>query len=1323
MSISGPSRLEKSIEDFKLSLRPEDHHTLKNFPDPSPEDVAKFVKDLDAKLQQKQKRRKTLQSSPFTTFVQSMQQFSSIVDTCVQSNPEIAALVWGGMKLVLLTFSNYLKYLEEIVDMCDQMGRLCPQFERFSKLFPKHKELQSAICEFYAIIVDFFREALVFLYGSVFKQLAIATFRPFEEKFSDILKSLDLARKIIDREITLSSEQELHIDRINNAQLRTDVRDLCHFTRVNYQHYHDDRIQLNEEAQRSKRERVLQNISKYPYYSDFTNNLQKRIENSGLWIYKTLEYESWFHSPGSSGLWYHAIPGFGKSVLTAGVIDTLLDLSKSQRSQRHYVAYFFCTYTTASSLLAHTILSSLLHQMFYYSQDLPRDLVEDIQSRFENRASSSRVVLSDIQRFITKIIENNQAINYIVVDGLDECNDKERGIILRILKKILKDVPQAIKILISSRGSQDIARALQNFQQLNLGTSNQEDVDAFISQTLHNKELEGQLPELSGDLFAKVKSFLSENAKGLFIWVDLQIEEICKEARPEDIVAVLPTLPKDLDELYDRVINRIVRVRRPGVAHEIFKWVAYAIRPLTLEELKEATCLRDTQISSWAELHKLAEVDESKWLQNCENLVTVNRDRGTVQFAHSTVKEFLESGKCSEKIFSMDKLSHNQLAEACVRYYKFPEIIGPDSQHQRMAVSKKGLNSLAMIARNPVESDTSWTSWMTRKLYQHTSRFTNISSTPNSTVSAALIKTEDSNIIASQKQTFKYALRAYPFLEYATSCWIFHYIEAIPTPTRAVFDERVPTVWVPQGELSKLQGVRLPPGNTLREWPGPRRLPLPMKLRGYETFIGWEEDICLDDFGAEARAPRIYNLILQRFHSIRFPWQNHFTPESLTLEEGLFELFDWALDNGVGLIFQLAWACCMSLNPIPGLHTAALLKYWLPLNYTPGDLAENRFERLCFKKDADTAGIWDSVCLVVSDDIFRKGSPLFPGYPGGRLSKEPNYLSFYLHYACGQGDTLLFNYLTEILGYLPNAFEGDQFHQCKYISQISYQNIVREAIEGNSLKILQALHKQEYRNFITQVSQEDQFKLLEFATELGKHGFLKELIPHYRFGLIGSNTSGSSILQRAVEAGEEDIVKACLQRSTDLLSRSRANRFYPLQIAARNNDLGLIKVMAPFLDKKKAHVDMTAPYTSDTSLTYAIMNKNTEMVRILLEAGADLSIKPRKQVFASEFHDLEEVISPDANYPMLQFASTPSLEIFNLFWDRDKYGFLELIHGHNVPTTRLIRLAKYAGNPAWAVVEKIMKEVEDASPSAKMSERSQIRLNIFHQIKDGLALP
>ncbi|EGX52000.1 hypothetical protein AOL_s00043g734 [Orbilia oligospora ATCC 24927] len=1386
MSISGLDRLEKSIENFKLSLKPEDHHTLKNYPDPSAEDVADFVKNLDAKLQQKQKRRKTLQSSSFTTFIRAMQQFSGIIDTCVQSNPEIAALVWGGMKFVLLAFSNYTKYLEEIVDMCDQMGRLCPQFDRFSKLFPKHKELQSAICDFYAIVVDFFREALLFLYSSVLKQLAVATFRPFEEKFSDIFKSLDLAKNTIDREITLSSEQELQVDRVNNAQLRTDVRDLCYFTRVNYQYYHDGQVQLNEEAQRSKRERILQNISRYSYYTELTNNLQKRIEGSGLWIYKTPEYESWANSPKSCGLWYHGIPGFGKSVLTSGVIDTLLELSRSSRPKQYRVAYFFCTFTTASSLLAYTILSSLLHQLFYYSHDLPRGLAEDLEARFEDRIRASQVVLADIQNFITEITKNNRAINYIVVDGLDECNDKERGMVLRALKKLLQDSPKAVRVLISSRGSQDIARALvskpnastkddqkfQGFGQLSLGTSNQEDVEAFISQTLLNKELEGQLPELPSYLFTEVKLFLSKNAKGLFIWVNLLIEEICNESKAEDIEMALSKLPKDLDGLYNRVIDRIMQHRRPEVAQEIFKWIAYAIRPLTLEELKEATCLKNTQIRTWAELSKLAEVDEMKWLQNCENLVIVNKAYRTVQFAHSTIKQFLESRLCCrEKSFLMDRYTNHQLAEACVRYYKLPEISDPSAQYQQTPVSKKALNSLAMIANvnNSAQGSTFWastTDWMTRKLYQSTSLLTN-----PAPASTALVKTGNSNILISQRKNFKGILRAYPFLEYATSCWVFHYIEygrgelardiqepsekpreVVLTPGGTWFHTlddtnllrgKISLLWgsVPALRPSTVEDTLSHPGNhTPNSARTESNIAFPMFPRTRLWLsLGLEEKKSFIAMNIpQEEAQRICNLILQRFPSIRFPWQNYFTPESLTFEEGLFDLLDWALGNGVGSIFELIWVgCCIDhkvySTPISHLKTELLLKYWLPAYDDSDNLSISRFEKLCAEKDADTAGMWASVFGAIVHDA-SKGGALISGNPGGRLSTEPTFIFERLQSACGEANTLLFHRLIEILSYLPKTFESGRFQPSKYLGQINYQKIVGKTIEAYAHGILKALHQEEYQIFIRQVSPEDQFRLLELATELGCSECFEELISHYRFGLTVStlSKSGQTILQRATELRDKDIVSMCLERSTDLLSRSRTNRFYPLQIAAMNNDLDIIKVMAPFIrgGGGRVIVDMTAPHTSDTALTYAIKNLNTEIVRVLLNAGASWDMMPERPPSPAELQLYEEdgLIEPGKNYPMLQFATTPSEEILDLFLERDKAGFFECLRTHKVATEKLIRLAersirRSSGGAAQVVLEKIAKALErflELESGAELSAELHPSGLLLRQIQAGL---
>ncbi|KAF3911728.1 hypothetical protein AA313_de0205088 [Arthrobotrys entomopaga] len=510
----GHKLLEEAISNFKNSLKPEDKQSLSRIPNPNAEDVVKLVTDVEVKLQKKQKRRK-LQDSYFMDFIKSLQQFSSIIDVTVQSNPEIASLVWGGVKFVLM------------------MGRLCPQYDRFSKIFSTHQELQSALCEFYAIVVDFFREALLFLYksGKAFKQFAIATFNPFEEKFRDTLKSLTLVKETVEREICLASELELHLERIDAARARTDANDFYNLARVTFQDYQDNQIQVSHVARKSKREKILQNISDYPYWFDFTDNLSKRQDNTGQWIFDTPEYKSWLQLPKSSGLWYHAIPGFGKSVLTAGVIDDLMELSKTAPTN-HYISYFFCTYTNPTSLQARTILASLLQQLAYYTHFWSQDLSDSLKSYFEDKTTASRVVPSNIQDLLTQLTKTNKARNFIIIDGLDECTDKERGTLIRALKQIISSVPDNLKTLISSRASQDIGRALKEFKQLDLATSNQDDIEAFIARTLQDKEMEGQLPEFEPRLIEKIKTTLAANAKGLFVgWISKSLKFAMNRAR------------------------------------------------------------------------------------------------------------------------------------------------------------------------------------------------------------------------------------------------------------------------------------------------------------------------------------------------------------------------------------------------------------------------------------------------------------------------------------------------------------------------------------------------------------------------------------------------------------------------------------------------------------------------------------------------------------------------------------------------------------------------------------------------------------------------
>jgi hypothetical protein len=92
--------LQDAINEFQAALTSEQKtrlQVIKAVPDFNA--VLTFTAKLDEENAQRQKRCVT---SRLITLLRSVQQFSAVVDTFVASNPAIAALVWGSVKLTVL---------------------------------------------------------------------------------------------------------------------------------------------------------------------------------------------------------------------------------------------------------------------------------------------------------------------------------------------------------------------------------------------------------------------------------------------------------------------------------------------------------------------------------------------------------------------------------------------------------------------------------------------------------------------------------------------------------------------------------------------------------------------------------------------------------------------------------------------------------------------------------------------------------------------------------------------------------------------------------------------------------------------------------------------------------------------------------------------------------------------------------------------------------------------------------------------------------------------------------------------------------------------
>ncbi|KAF8465362.1 hypothetical protein BDZ91DRAFT_236410 [Kalaharituber pfeilii] len=140
-------------------------------------------------------------------FLQSVQQFSSVVDTLIQHSPFISALVWGSVKILLLTARNYIQYFSCLTDLLEKLGVLCPIFKEFQDLWPHCQGLQDAVFDYYAQTVVFCTDALKFLRTTMILRALI---RPLNNELQDhVKKSFSFSRRLWNTRLFLKEKLQL----------------------------------------------------------------------------------------------------------------------------------------------------------------------------------------------------------------------------------------------------------------------------------------------------------------------------------------------------------------------------------------------------------------------------------------------------------------------------------------------------------------------------------------------------------------------------------------------------------------------------------------------------------------------------------------------------------------------------------------------------------------------------------------------------------------------------------------------------------------------------------------------------------------------------------------------------------------------------------------------------------------------------------------------------------------------------------------------------------------------------------------------------------
>ena len=378
---------------------------------------------------------------------------------------------------------------------------------------------------------------------------------------------------------------------------------------------------------------------------------------------------------------------------SSSIINDVLDMCLAGLAN---LAIFYFHFGDTTKQDARNLLSSILFQLCSQSDQFSQVLSSVHSSHGNGSREPSIDTLMDGLKTILAL--RGQAPLYIIVDALDECPNSsgirtQRQEVLEILKELVKLKHPHVYFCVTSRPEIDIQEAFDPLNPYNVSLHNQagqiKDLAEYVKSVVCS---DAKMKNWPADVKELVIDTLAEKGGGMYVivvltpcihfscddfrfrWAYCQLETL-RHCPRRYISSTLNTLPKTLDETYERILQGIPEVMRMD-AHRMFQWIMVSSHPLGVEEVAEVFAINfDEEMSgipqfepSWRDANAEAAV-----LSACSTLVTIVDDwRGKrVQFSHFSVQEYLTSDRVANAghvshFHIHPKPAHTLLAKACL---------------------------------------------------------------------------------------------------------------------------------------------------------------------------------------------------------------------------------------------------------------------------------------------------------------------------------------------------------------------------------------------------------------------------------------------------------------------------------------------------------------------------------------------------------------------------------------------------------------------------------------------------------------------------------
>ncbi|KAL8654100.1 MAG: hypothetical protein Q9226_003563 [Calogaya cf. arnoldii] len=452
--------------------------------------------------------------------------------------------------------------------------------------------------------------------------------------------------------VQLLSNQEDFRDTLNKIKTDLDQR-----------HEADTRIAMD-----SKRQSILKSFGTTNPSRNQKMGLKLRQPGTGLWLIESPEYLHWAQTENSK-LWLQGIPGAGKTVLAATVIEDVLRTSNSN----HAVAFFYCDYKDPATHEPRLLLGSLVQQIA--KQD--EQSFERVKSFCDTHNPEYKEnVEYDPQELLELVCDLTISFDRatIMVDGLDECGVNAAAVteLLASLNRAGKETN--IKTLFLSRNHVDIREYLDEYTEIAIAAKSS-DLRLYVGAEIDARTRNHKLRIKEKSLKEHIMERLVEGADGMFRWVACQMDYLCELPNDSSRRKALQNLPPTLPATYERILRSVnTRPKETQLlVSRTLRWIVHCqTETMTTQALCEAVSINigDTKRD------KDSIPDELEVLRWCSSLVRKGVDRECLELAHFSVKEFLlqlDDDDMGE--FAVYRVGPNHdeidLAKVCLTYLNF----------------------------------------------------------------------------------------------------------------------------------------------------------------------------------------------------------------------------------------------------------------------------------------------------------------------------------------------------------------------------------------------------------------------------------------------------------------------------------------------------------------------------------------------------------------------------------------------------------------------------------------------------------------------------